>query len=206
MHCEGGFFGMLFGLLFWDIIFGDWPRIFVSPYQSAPLDFRSDQFYSTRRAAIEARIRLLQDSATDIPSMVQEAWTAHAGSIGPGVDWDRFTLLELMTMTRCVGQRVVAGVLHLLAFDHRHRRGGQPDLLLYKVQGNQMEAKFVEVKSPNDRLAPKQEVGSTTNKKKEKTGRKILHQVENKKMRCVSRLWNLGLLKDETIAVKHGVI
>lgn len=32
-------------LLFWDIIFAPIPGVFETPYQTAPLDMRSDAFY-----------------------------------------------------------------------------------------------------------------------------------------------------------------
>ena len=45
VHCEGGYYGTLFGILFWDIIFMSLPNVFISQYQSAPLDFATDAFY-----------------------------------------------------------------------------------------------------------------------------------------------------------------
>ena len=58
---------------------------------------------------------------------------------------------------------VLIGAVALLARDYRHRRGGMPDLFLWSVHARQdgstfRASCFLEVKSPNDRLADKQEV------------------------------------------------
>jgi hypothetical protein len=58
---------------------------------------------------------------------------------------------------------VLIGAVALLARDYQHRRGGMPDLFLWAVHpredGSTFRAScFLEVKSPNDRLADKQEV------------------------------------------------
>ena len=161
MHCEGSFFGSLFGLLFWDIIFdASVPGVFATPYQTAPLDFRTDHFYARRHAALEARVAALSAmSPGDLAAQVRTAYAAHHGTQCVGVGWDLFPAETLATLAAAVGPRVVAGALHLLAYDHRHRRGGHPDLLVHRPQpGSVGEAMFVEVKSARDRLAPKQEV------------------------------------------------
>jgi Fanconi-associated nuclease 1 len=158
VHCEGSFFSTLFGLLFWNIIFdGRVPDAFATPFQTAPLDLRSDRFFERRQEAIEARVsHLVALSPDELATLVQTAWTEHLHVQGVGIAWDLFSDTSLAAMARAVGPRVVAGAVFLLAVDHRHRRGGHPDLLLYKE--NPPEAMFVEVKSANDRLAPKQEI------------------------------------------------
>lgn len=54
MHCEGSLFGTLYGLLYWDVIFMDGVSdVFVSPQQTAPLDFFSSAFFHRRCIAIK---------------------------------------------------------------------------------------------------------------------------------------------------------
>ena len=62
-----------------------------------------------------------------------------------------------------IDRRVLVSSMRLLATDYRHRRGGMPDLFLWCIAqcddgSTYCSSAFLEVKSPNDRLAKKQEV------------------------------------------------
>ena len=49
MHCENAFGKMLFGLLFWEVIFeSKVPYVWQTPYQATPLDFGTKDFYLSR--------------------------------------------------------------------------------------------------------------------------------------------------------------
>lgn len=167
VHCEGSLFGSLFGLLFWDILFCDRPDVFLTSYQVAPLDFGTDHFYRSRQHLIAERLGVVA-RCSDIGNMVAAAWRQHQGTGCVGVAWDTFTERSLSTIARCLGAAVVAGGCDLLAQDYRHRRGGMPDLVLYREEtacgpdGSSVllsrACRLVEVKSPLDRLAPKQRI------------------------------------------------
>ncbi|KAI8082641.1 uncharacterized protein B0P05DRAFT_468140 [Gilbertella persicaria] len=47
LHCENGIIRMIAVLLFWDVIFASIPGVFETPYQSEPLDLRTDAFYES---------------------------------------------------------------------------------------------------------------------------------------------------------------
>ncbi len=50
LHCEGGVWACLAGLLLWDCLFAEGvPDVFRTPFQTAPLDLETDAFYPTRR-------------------------------------------------------------------------------------------------------------------------------------------------------------
>ena len=51
---------MLFGLLFWDIIFAEVTGAFETPYQTAPLDLLYDCFYRAREELIAPRLQQIQ--------------------------------------------------------------------------------------------------------------------------------------------------
>ena len=57
MHCEGGVWATLFGLLFWSVLFADVPGVFRTPFQSAPLDMCADTFTDARRELVEGRLQ-----------------------------------------------------------------------------------------------------------------------------------------------------
>src|SRR5205823_9463248 len=47
---------MLFGLLFYDILFTYVPNVFQTPYQTCPLDLHTDAFYGARVSEITRRV------------------------------------------------------------------------------------------------------------------------------------------------------
>uniref|UniRef100_A0A183B6I8 Fanconi-associated nuclease n=1 Tax=Echinostoma caproni TaxID=27848 RepID=A0A183B6I8_9TREM len=57
LHSESRVFHLIFLLLFYDILFDDTiPDVFYSYRQSEPLDLCSDDFYPSRRSAIDERL------------------------------------------------------------------------------------------------------------------------------------------------------
>eukprot|EP00041_Stephanoeca_diplocostata_P042146 m.10381 g.10381 ORF g.10381 m.10381 type:complete len:1297 (-) comp7374_c0_seq1:1724-5614(-) len=185
MHCEGALFGTLYGLLYWDVIFMDGVcDVFVSPQQTAPLDFFSSAFFHRRCIAIKRRSAQLRTATpTALADQVREAWTKHHGVLCAGVAWERFDVDSLCDVASCIGAKVLTAALEVLMSDYGHRKGGLPDLVLWRTaaadgavvatndnpscaQHNTSigaadgggEARFVEVKSPNDRLSDKQKI------------------------------------------------
>ncbi len=57
LHCEGGVWATLFGLLMWSVMFADVAEVFRTPFQTAPLDLGTEAFFSARRRLIEARLQ-----------------------------------------------------------------------------------------------------------------------------------------------------
>ena len=180
-HCEGRLFGLLFRLLFWDIIYADVPGVFITPYQHRPLDFGLPDFYVHRQHLVDRRLRQIRGG--DASEMVRQAWAAHmvapasgdndadadgggaAEGEGEGGDGGKgkgkgggelFTAASIVELAGCIGAEVIARVLWVLACDYNKRSGGLPDLVLWRP--NTMQARFVEVKSPSDRLSETQRV------------------------------------------------
>ena len=57
MHCENSVGMTFFGLLFWkEIFYDEIPYVFQTPYQAAPLDFGSHDFYLQRKEIIDKRL------------------------------------------------------------------------------------------------------------------------------------------------------
>jgi Fanconi-associated nuclease 1 len=60
IHDEGSTIRSLFGLIFWDIIYGHpVADVFRSSYQHEPLDLRSGEFYRHRKEKIDKRLENL---------------------------------------------------------------------------------------------------------------------------------------------------
>ena len=93
-----------------------------------------------------------------------------------GLDWNSFTLEQLVQIAGCAGGEALAVACKVLAQEYAQRAGGVPDLMLWRVgdgtDGNRRnengdgkggneaeqegEIRFVEVKSENDRLSDTQ--------------------------------------------------
>jgi Fanconi-associated nuclease 1 len=155
-HSEGRVLTTLFTLLLWDVIFQPVPDVFVTPYQVAPLDLTTDAFHPQRQEHL--RLRLSQLLYVSLDAEIRAAWHHHHMVSAVGVSWTLLSLDDLVQVAQCLGAAVLVKVFDLLAQDFRHRTGGFPDLLLWREGVTQGEAKFVEVKSPNDRLSDKQRI------------------------------------------------
>lgn len=157
IHGEGSTFATLYGLLMWDVIFMDGiPDVFRNAYQAFPLDLYTDSFYENRKAAIEERMKLLQEASSEVlQQLVADVWTSQEGKAAALINWERFSSLQqAQSLICCLGGPFLSGVCGRLAKDLRHCRGGLPDLVVWSSQSN--NCKLVEVKGPNDRLSFKQ--------------------------------------------------
>ena len=53
LHCEGGVWSMLFGLLMWDCLFADIPDTLRTQFQLCPLDLSTPHFYEVKALSSE---------------------------------------------------------------------------------------------------------------------------------------------------------
>ncbi|XP_024517552.1 fanconi-associated nuclease 1 homolog, partial [Selaginella moellendorffii] len=150
VHSESGIWLTLFGLFMWDVIFSDVPDVFQTPFQTAPLDLCTDSFYPVRSSLIESRLQAIRDGRAR--QLVAETWAEHYGTSCSGVNWEKYSLEDLQTITVCIGGPGLSAICKLLAEDHSNWTAGMPDLLLWKEK----EAKLAEVKGPGDRLSEQQ--------------------------------------------------
>lgn len=153
VHTEGGVWATLFGLLLWPALFDVAVEdAFRTPFQTAPLDLDSDVFYASRLEVIEKTLADVAGGAAS--ALMAGIWNEHHGAMCRGVNWERWSLVELQEIAECVGGPGLAAVCRLLAQDHGAWQGGMPDLLLWHP--TKVAAKLVEVKGPRDRLSDQQ--------------------------------------------------
>ncbi|EIW84813.1 hypothetical protein CONPUDRAFT_79583 [Coniophora puteana RWD-64-598 SS2] len=156
VHCETSSLLMLFGLLFWDIIFAPIPGAFETPYQSAPLDIADDTFYHSRRGLIETRLSEIKKgegpeivARVDAAERERKTWCV-------GVKWDLFSAQDMQDIVTCLGGSTLSIICRILCEDYGGRCSGGPDLLLWNA--SQGKCKFVEVKGPGDQLSESQKL------------------------------------------------
>lgn len=156
IHCETRIIVMLFGLLFWDVIFAPIPGTFETPYQTAPLDIAEDSFYHSRKDLIETRLSEIQNGkAADIIVRVDRTHRA-SGTWCVGVQWDLLSSEDLVDIVKCIGGDSLSVICRVLCEDYGARLSGGPDLFLWNAKDH--TCKFVEVKGPGDTLQENQKV------------------------------------------------
>ncbi|MBB5211882.1 VRR-NUC domain-containing protein [Microbulbifer hydrolyticus] len=151
-YVENTLINGVLGLYVWDILFAPVPGAFFNPFQIAPSDFRSADFYPQRRAAFEQRLAALNEK-----SLKQRVWRHYHdkwGIANPLTAWDALpeSLLTLALERIPVPHWQV--LFRRLLGDIAHHRSGLPDLILFPEQGNY---ELVEVKGPGDRLQQNQQ-------------------------------------------------
>lgn len=83
-------------LLFWDIIFADGvPGVFETPWQSEPLDLRTDAFAVSRRKAIDDRLDEIRAGKAASIVLETDELERPKNTFAVGVRWDRFTTEEM---------------------------------------------------------------------------------------------------------------
>lgn len=123
---------MLYGLLFWDIIFADVPGAFETPYQSAPLDIADDTFYYARQELIDERLHELKEEgrARDIVASI-DAEHREKGTWCVGVRWDAFErddLLDIVDVRIVLGGVLALTQLEFTVFQRERSRDYLPAL------------------------------------------------------------------------------
>ncbi|KAI6127692.1 VRR-NUC domain-containing protein, partial [Pisolithus croceorrhizus] len=156
IHCETRMITLIFGLLFWDIIFAPIPGVFETPYQAAPLDIAEDSFFYSRQGLMEKRLSEIKSGATvniirrvDATHRTSETWCV-------GVQWDLVNCGDVLDIVTCIGGEALSVMCRVLCEDYAARQSGGPDLFLWNAE--QRLCKFVEVKGPGDTLRENQKV------------------------------------------------
>jgi fanconi-associated nuclease 1 len=172
-HAEGGILRMLFGLLFYDILFAYVPNVFQTAYQTCPLDLHTDAFYGARVSEINRRLVDIGNGAAE--RLLKETWDREfeRKTCVVGVRWEEYDVADLLEVVRCFRGEALGVVMLTMAQEYAARGGGVPDLFLWrKLPGDKNseggeaiavpagaaegEVMFVEVKSENDRLSDSQ--------------------------------------------------
>lgn len=150
-HVENRLWLQLFGLLFWDLLFGPEHASLHDPFDFMPQDLRSGVFLGKHGAAIEQRLALLDDPprATAFLESVREA---NAGLPNSIVSWDPALFGWTLRLVGHAPRGGLAAVLREMARDYRSNRSGFPDLVVLDHEG----LRFVELKTEGDQIRRQQ--------------------------------------------------
>jgi len=141
----------LFGLLFWDELFGERSAELHSPFEWLPASLSDGSFYTRNRCAIDERLALLDDSSRLKRQLLATA-TRHYGTPNGVFRWRRTTLEALYALLDHVKAARLAEPLRRLCRQYHDARHGYPDLLVIDSD----RARFVEIKADGDQLRKNQ--------------------------------------------------
>ncbi|MEJ2273725.1 MAG: exonuclease domain-containing protein [Woeseiaceae bacterium] len=137
----------LFGLLFWDELFGGNDASVHSPFEFLPAALANGTFYAQNEEKIEARLSLLGDRAAAKRALLRVS-TRHYGSPNGVFRW-RWAMNDAVFALLDHGDAdAIGAILRRLCRDYRNSRYGYPDVMLIDDDG----VRFAEVKTEGDQL------------------------------------------------------
>ncbi|KAG0769936.1 hypothetical protein G6F16_002647 [Rhizopus arrhizus] len=127
LHAENGIIRMIASLLFWDVIFASIPGVFETPYQTEPLDLRSDAFYESRFDIIKERLNEIENgNYLEMIRSVDER-EREKQTMCTGINWN-YELQDILEIAECIGPSSLASLCKLLFEEYGQRQSGMPDL------------------------------------------------------------------------------
>ena len=139
----------LFGLSHWEWLYAPVRGAFVNPFQAAPLDLYSPEFFELRRAICTDPLA----EPGDLKSKIIETAARKRGITTHLVAWSVFSSELLALILDAITTTQLCALLNIVVEDLRQYRAGFPDLSVIGPNGN---ISFVEVKGPGDQLRPNQ--------------------------------------------------
>ncbi|WP_226661569.1 VRR-NUC domain-containing protein [Microbulbifer aggregans] len=151
-YVENTLFNGVLGLYIWDLLFTPVPGAFFNPFQIAPSDFRTPDFYPSRREAFEQRLAELNGET--LAARVWQHFETKQGIANPLVAWEALSPALLAHALERISADHWRALFRRLLADISNHRNGLPDLIHFPADGGY---ELVEVKGPGDRLQQNQQ-------------------------------------------------
>ena len=138
---------MLFGLLFWDLLYGAEKSVLHNSFERLPANLKAATFYDDNGGAIE---NILSD-LTHTPQILLQLLkitARHHGTPNGIFRWNSRTLDKVKTLIEAAPADSLAAMLRLMAKDWMRMKDGYPDLMLLGKSGPQ----FIEIKAEGDSI------------------------------------------------------
>lgn len=137
----------LFGLLFWEVLYGSGASGTHSPFERLPASLLDGTFSEAHRAKIASRLGLLDDPATVRRELLATSMR-HYGTPNGVFRWRRDLLDPVFALLAHADADAVRTILARMCDDYLDHRYGYPDLMLL-ADGM---VRFVEIKTAGDQL------------------------------------------------------
>jgi DNA polymerase-3 subunit epsilon len=145
-HVENTIWRQLFGLVFWDLLFGEDAAVH-NEFDRIPRGLDSGAFHQAHATEIHHRLARL-DQREEAMQWLQATWDCHAGTLNAIVPWYRDVFAVTCLLVRNAPPGSLAVVLEPMTRQFHRHRSGFPDLLLVDGDG----IRFVEVKAEGDQI------------------------------------------------------
>lgn len=146
-RAENTLWRSLFGVLFWDELFGSAAPCPHSPFDGLPAALREGSFEQQHSGTIERKLAGLSDAAGARARLLKTI-TRHFGTANGLFRWRRSMAEIMFALIDHADHRALASMLRLMCRDYGRTRYGFPDLLVIDDDG----ARFVEIKAEGDQI------------------------------------------------------
>lgn len=150
-HSENRIWLQLFGLVFWDLLFGPELASLHDPFDFTPQDLATGTFFERHRLTIHERFALLDDPEAALAHL-DANWNTHRGEPNSLVAWDEALYAFTRVLVAKAPRGGLATILEAMARDHRQNRSGFPDLTILENG----ELRFLEIKTEGDQIRRQQ--------------------------------------------------
>lgn len=142
---ENGLWRMLFGLLFWDELYGAQAAGFYNSFERLPALLKSGDFYSAFQTQIEAKLKTLYSPQIALIEILKTI-SRHHNTPNGIFRWNGRRVEALKTLLMQASPRALKHILRAMAQNYAQMKDGFPDLMC--AQGNAI--RFIEVKAEGD--------------------------------------------------------
>lgn len=146
-HTENILWQQLFGLLFWDLLFGASSAPLHNTFDFRPRGLDSGEFAARNTAAIAARLELIGDREGAIAALTR-TWQENEGTSNGLIPWYPDVFACVLELIRRAPPGSLREILGEMVRHHKANRSGFPDLLILE-NGN---IRFAEIKTVGDKL------------------------------------------------------
>ena len=146
-RAENTLWRSLFGVMFWDELFGAAAACPHSPFDGLPSALRDGSFQSEHSEAIERKLAALSDTAATKRRLLKTI-TRHFGTANGVFRWRRSMAEVMFALIDHADRRALAAMLDRMCRNYAQARYGFPDLLVIDHDG----ARFVEIKADGDQI------------------------------------------------------
>ena len=151
IHSENYLWRGLFGLVFWEELFGNDHATFHNPLQRMPSDLHTEAFYTNRKTHLDTKLSRLK-SKKQFQSFLESTYQEKEGINNYMVGWHESLLPTLEACIKHLPLKGIKAVLLEMSRNVKDNSAGFPDLFIW----NNDDYHFYEIKSPNDHLSAQQ--------------------------------------------------
>lgn len=144
-HTENGIWRMLFGLLFWDELYGEHAAGFYNSFERLPAILKSGGFYDAFKGRIKTRLDSLSTPQETFVTLLKTI-SRHHNTPNGIFRWNGGMVEKVKILLMHAPPEALTQILRSMAQDYTHMKDGFPDLMCVEDG----DIRFIEVKAEGD--------------------------------------------------------